>query len=98
MADVGARGVPTGALLSVGVVYLLGICLVFFTGAAHAFEVVLSAGAVFILFGWISIFLSRLGYLKQVKAGRIQRGTFRMLEPPSPTTSAWPSSTEWLST
>lgn len=81
---VSRRGVPAGGLLTVGCVYLIGIGLIYVAGASHAFEVVLSACAVFILFGWISIFLSHLGYRRALAAGRVAASSFRM--PGSPVT------------
>lgn len=75
---VSQRGVPAGGLLTIGAVYLLGIVLIFFAGASHAFEVILGACAVFILFGWISIFLSHLGYRRAVSAGRVPQVDFKM--------------------
>ncbi|MBK8867823.1 MAG: amino acid permease [Actinomycetales bacterium] len=72
-----SRGVPVGALTSIGTVFLLGVILIFFAGASDAFEIVLGAVAVFILFGWIAIFVSHLGFLKAVDAGRVPRPVFR---------------------
>ena len=63
---------------------LLGILLIYVAGAALAFEVVLEACAVFILFGWVSIFFSHLGYRKAVACGRVPASPFRM--PGSPWT------------
>jgi L-asparagine permease len=72
------RGVPVGALLTIGSVYLIGCVLIFFAGASTAFEIVLNAVAVFILFGWIAIFVSHLGYRRRVAAGLLPKPTFRM--------------------
>ena len=83
-ATISRRGVPFGALLSIGFFYFLGVLLIFFTSAAHAFEVVLNACAVFIVFGWIAIFVSHLGFRRQVAAGRVAIPSFQM--PGSPYT------------
>jgi L-asparagine permease len=72
-----SRGVPVGALTSIGSVFLLGVLLIFFAGASDAFEIVLSAVAVFILFGWIAIFVSHLGFLRAVADGRVPEPVFR---------------------
>jgi L-asparagine permease len=69
------NGVPVGALASIGSVYLAGVLLICFAGAIAAFEIVLGAVAVFVLFGWIAIFVSHLGYLRAVDAGRVPRPT-----------------------
>ncbi|GGC77996.1 L-asparagine permease [Tersicoccus solisilvae] len=82
---VSSRGVPAGALLSVLGVYLLGIVLIYALGASAAFEVILSACAVFILFGWISILVSHLGYRRAVAAGRAHAVHFRL--PGAPVTT-----------
>jgi len=84
-STVSHRGVPSGALITVLGVYLLGIVLIWFLGASHAFEVVLSACAVFILFGWISIFVSHLGYRRAVARGDAHAVGFRM--PGAPVTN-----------
>jgi L-asparagine permease len=72
------RGVPIGGLLSIGAFYLVGVLLIHLAGASEAFEIALSACAVFVLFGWIAIFVSHLGFRRQVKAGRISLPSFRM--------------------
>ena len=79
-----SRGIPIGALLTIGTVYLLGVGLIYLLGAGDAFEIILGACAVFIVFGWIAIFVSHLGYRRQVAAGHIVPPTFRM--PGSPYT------------
>ena len=79
------RGVPSGALVAILGVYLAGIVMIYFLGASHAFEVVLSACAVFILFGWISIFVSHLGYRRAVARGDAHAVDFRM--PGAPVTN-----------
>ena len=84
-ATVSRRGVPSGALIALFCVYLLGIVLIYVLGAAAAFEVVLSACAVFILFGWISIFVSHIGYRRQVARGQVHAVDFRM--PGAPVTN-----------
>lgn len=84
-ATVSRRGVPSGALLAVLGVYLLGIVLIYFLGASHAFEIILNAAAVFILFGWISIFVSHLGYRRAVARGTVPAVGFRM--PGAPVTN-----------
>jgi L-asparagine permease len=78
------RGVPVGALVSIGGFFLAGVLLIYFTGAAHTFEVALAAAAVFILFGWIAIFVAHLGFRRQVEAGHVAPVGFRM--PGSPYT------------
>jgi L-asparagine permease len=75
---VSRRGVPVGALVSIGAVLLVGVLLIDVFGASHAFEIALGACAVFILFGWIAIFVSHIGFRRQVSAGRIALGSFRM--------------------
>lgn len=65
------NGVPVGALASIGSVFLAGVLLIYFAGAIEAFEIVLGAVAVFILFGWIAIFVSHLGYLRAVDRGEV---------------------------
>lgn len=82
---VSSRGVPAGAILSVLGVYLLGIVLIYALGASTAFEVILSACAVFILFGWISILVSHLGYRRAVARGRAHAVDFRL--PGAPATN-----------
>ncbi|MBD2763741.1 amino acid permease [Kocuria sp. cx-455] len=77
-STVSRRGVPSGALITILGVYLAGIIMIYFLGASHAFEVVLSACAVFILFGWISIFVSHLGYRRAVARGDAHAVGFRM--------------------
>lgn len=72
------RGVPIGALLSIGGFFLLGDLLIYFTGAAAAFEIALASAAVFILFGWIAVFVSHIGFRRQVAAGSIRPVSFRM--------------------
>lgn len=67
-----------GALLGIGGVCLAGVLLIFFAGAGDAFEMALQACAVCILFGWVSIFVSHLGFRRQVAAGRIAPLAFRM--------------------
>lgn len=84
-ATVSKRGVPSGALICLLGFYLLGIILIYALGAASAFEVVLSACAVFILFGWISIFVSHLGYRRKVARGEAHAVNFRM--PGAPVTN-----------
>ena len=79
------RGVPSGALIAILGVYLAGIVMIYFLGASHAFEAVLSACAVFILFGWISIFVSHLGYRRAVARGDAHAVDFRM--PGAPVTN-----------
>lgn len=80
------RGVPAGALLCVLGVYLLGIVLIYALGASAAFEVILSACAVFILFGWVVILVSHLGYRRAVARGRAHAVSFRL--PGAPVTNA----------
>ena len=84
-STVSRRGVPSGALIAILGVYLAGIVMIYFLGASHAFEVVLSACAVFILFGWISIFVSHLGYRRAVARGDAHAVDFRM--PGAPVTN-----------
>ena len=84
-STVSRRGVPSGALVAILGVYLAGIVMIYFLGASHAFEVVLSACAVFILFGWISIFVSHLGYRRAVARGDAHAVDFRM--PGAPVTN-----------
>ena len=84
-AKVSHRGVPSGALICIFGFDLLGIILIYALGAAHAFEVVLSACAVFILFGWISIFVSHIGYRRQVARGQVRGVSFRL--PGAPVTN-----------
>jgi L-asparagine permease len=78
------RGIPTGALMSVGSVYLVGVLLIYVAGAADVFEIALGACAAFIVFGWIAIFVSHLGFRRRVAAGTIDQPNFRM--PGSPYT------------
>lgn len=85
MSKVSHRGVPSGALLCIFVFDLFGIVLIYALGAADAFEVVLSACSVFVLFGWISIFVSHLGYRRQVDRGQVAPVHFRM--PGAPVTN-----------
>ena len=84
-ARVSSRGVPSGALLTVLGVYLVGIAAIRVLGAQDAFEVVLSASAVLVLIGWISIFVSHLGYRRAVARGDAHAVDFRM--PGAPVTS-----------
>ncbi|MDI3403194.1 amino acid permease [Streptomyces cavernicola] len=81
------NGVPVGALLGIGTFCLAGLLLIFFAGAGNAFEITLHACAVCILFGWVAIFVSHLGFRREVAAGRIAPVAFRM--PGAP----W---TDWL--
>ena len=85
MSKVSHRGVPSGALLCIFVFDLFGIVLIYALGAADAFEVVLSACSVFVLFGWISIFVSHLGYRRQVDRGQVAPVHFKM--PGAPVTN-----------
>lgn len=84
-ARVSSRGVPSGALISLLVVYLVGILGIRVLGAEDAFEVVLSASAVFVLFGWIAIFVSHLGYRRAVARGEAHPVDFRL--PGAPVTT-----------
>lgn len=84
-STVSRRGVPSGALVAILGVYLLGIVVIYFLGASHAFEIVLSACAVFILFGWIFVFVSHLGYRRAVARGDAHAVGFRM--PGAPVTN-----------
>ncbi len=79
------RGVPVGSLFTFGLVVLFGILLIFFAGATSAFEIILGAAAVAILFGWIAIFISHIGYRRAVAAGRVRGVSFKM--PGYPATS-----------
>lgn len=85
MASVGHRGVPTGALLCIFGFDLVGIVMIYALGASDAFEVVLSACSIFVLFGWISIFVSHLGYRRQVARGQVAPVHFKM--PGAPVTN-----------
>lgn len=77
-AKVSSRGVPSGALLSILGLYLVGILAIRVLGAQDAFEVVLSASAIFVLFGWIAIFVAHLGYRRAVARGEAQPVDFRL--------------------
>lgn len=79
------RGVPVGALVTIGGCYLIGALLIFFAGAGPVFEVALSSCAVCILIGWVSIFVSHLRFRRQVVLGLIPAPSFRM--PGSPYTN-----------
>ena len=83
------NGVPVGALGSIRSVFLLGTLLIFFAGASSAFEIVLGAVAVFVLFGWIAIFVSHLGFLRAVEDGRVPRPEFRASHRPEPGPHGW---------
>ena len=83
------NGVPVGALGSIRSVFLLGTLLIFFAGASSAFEIVLGAVAVFVLFGWIAIFVSHLGFLRAVEDGRVPRPDFRASHRPEPGPHGW---------
>ncbi|RLZ04044.1 amino acid permease [Kocuria tytonicola] len=85
MSKVSERGVPSGALVCIFGFDLLGIALIYVLGASDAFEVVLSACSVFVLFGWISIFVSHLGYRRQVSRGLLPGVHFKM--PGAPVTN-----------
>ena len=71
------HGSPAGSLLALSAVFLLGVILISFAGAMAAFEIVLGGVAVFVLFGWITIFVSHLGYLRKVRAGEVTAPAFR---------------------
>jgi L-asparagine permease len=77
-AAISRRGVPVGSLLSIGGIYLICLLLILFAGASDAFEIILGACAVFVLFGWVSIFVAHLGFRREVAAGRIPPSSFRM--------------------
>ena len=79
------RGVPSGALVSLLVLYLVGILAIRVLGAQDAFEVVLSASAVYVLFGWIAIFVSHLGYRRAVARGDAHAVDFRLPGAPATT-------------
>lgn len=72
------RGVPTPSLLTVaGIIGALVLLLSSVAGAAAAFEIILGACAAFILFGWISILVSHIGYRRRVEAGLLSEVAFR---------------------
>ena len=71
------RGTPVGALTVICGVLVIGVVLILFFGAMGAFELILGSVSVLILFGWITIFLSHLGFLRQVDQGLVPAPTFR---------------------
>jgi L-asparagine permease len=80
------RGVPTPSLLTIAaVIGALVLLLTFVAGASSAFEIILGACAAFILFGWISILVSHIGYRRRVQNGLLHDVEFR--QPGGATTS-----------
>lgn len=71
------HGSPAGSLILLSAVFLLGVLLISFAGAMAAFEIILGSVAVFVLLGWITIFVSHLGYLRKVRTGEVPRPSFR---------------------
>lgn len=80
-----SRGVPVGALASIGAVLMVGVIMTAFFGGIHIFELALSACAVCIVILWITLFACQLRLRKWSNSGRIPEVSFRM--PGAPFTS-----------
>lgn len=79
------RGVPVGALGSIGGVLMLGVIMTAFFGGIHIFELALGACAVCIVILWITLFACQLRLRRWQNTGKIPTVDFRM--PGSPVTS-----------
>ena len=80
-----SRGVPVGALSSIGAVLLIGVAATAFFGGVHIFELALSACAVCIVILWITMFACQLRLRRWQLTGRVPVVAYTM--PGAPYTS-----------
>ena len=80
-----SRGVPVGALCSIGAVLMVGVVMTAFLGGVHLFELALGACAVCIVILWITLFACQLRLRRWQDTGRVPKVAYGM--PGSPVTS-----------
>lgn len=71
------RQVPAGAVALTVSCYLIGIVLNYLA-PSNAFNIILNFTALGILATWAFVILAHLGYLRGVRAGSVQRASFRL--------------------